>query len=265
LFGAPRKSATGDLGVDSAIATREQQTVKDFFVSYNRADKQWAEWIAWTLEEAGYSVVIQAWDFRPGGNFVLDMQRAAAESEKTIAVLSETYLKSSYTQPEWAAAFTNDPESLKRKMIPIRVKECQPTGMLQSVVYVDLVGVPRAEAKQKVLESLRDRIKPESEPLFPGEANADAEVSSLEASTSTEIVRVIAESKVVPNALSQVQQLRARTLQLRIDALMEDYHAVAQQLNHTNNAAERTRLERQLTTITQEMEKVAADLDALGT
>jgi hypothetical protein len=85
---------------------------KDFFISYNRADKQWAEWIAWTLEEAGYSVVVQAWDFRPGGNFVLDMRRATAESQTTIAVLSESYLKSSYTQPEWAAAFADDPESL---------------------------------------------------------------------------------------------------------------------------------------------------------
>jgi hypothetical protein len=67
---------------DSSEPDLENQTMKDFFVSYNRTDKQWAEWIAWTLEEAGYSVVIQAWDFRPGGNFVLDMQRAAAESQQ---------------------------------------------------------------------------------------------------------------------------------------------------------------------------------------
>ena len=232
---------------------------KDFFVSYNRADKQWAEWIAWTLEEAGYSVAIQAWDFRPGGNFVLDMQRAAAESEKTIAVLSETYLKSSYTQPEWAAAFSNDPESLKRKVIPIRVKECRPTGMLQSLVYVDLVGVPRAEAKLKVLESLRDRIKPESEPLFPGEESIDPA-----ASTPISSVRVITEPKAVPNALSRVQQLRVKTLQERLDVLTEDYNAVAQQRNYTTNAASLNALERQMTTIAQEMEKVEAEIDVLG-
>ncbi|MEY2979684.1 MAG: hypothetical protein RLZZ435_3824, partial [Cyanobacteriota bacterium] len=32
---------------------------RDFFISYNRFDQQWAEWVAWVLEEAGYSVVIQ--------------------------------------------------------------------------------------------------------------------------------------------------------------------------------------------------------------
>ncbi len=54
--------------------------LKSFFISYNRSDKTWAEWIAYTLEEAGYSVVIQAWDFRPGGNFVLEMQKVATDT-----------------------------------------------------------------------------------------------------------------------------------------------------------------------------------------
>ena len=44
-------------------------SAKDFFISYNKADRTWAEWIAWELEAAGYSSVVQAWDFRPGDNF----------------------------------------------------------------------------------------------------------------------------------------------------------------------------------------------------
>jgi phage replication-related protein YjqB (UPF0714/DUF867 family) len=38
----------------------------DFFVSCTGADQAWAEWIASQLEEAGYSTVLQAWDFRLG-------------------------------------------------------------------------------------------------------------------------------------------------------------------------------------------------------
>lgn len=56
--------------------------MKNFFVSYNGKDKAWAEWIAYQLEEAGYTTVIQAWDFQAGGNFVLEMQKATAEAEK---------------------------------------------------------------------------------------------------------------------------------------------------------------------------------------
>ena len=33
----------------------------DFFVSYTQADRGWAEWIAWQLEEDGYRVLLQAW------------------------------------------------------------------------------------------------------------------------------------------------------------------------------------------------------------
>ena len=49
---------------------------RDFFVSFNQADRTWATWIAWVLEEAGYSVWLQDWDFR--GNFVEHMNRAQA-------------------------------------------------------------------------------------------------------------------------------------------------------------------------------------------
>ena len=88
---------------------------KDFFVSYTSADKTWAEWIAWQLEAAGYSVVIQAWDFRPGENFVVEMQTAAAEAERTLLVLSDDYLKSSFGRSEWAAAFAQDPTGAARR------------------------------------------------------------------------------------------------------------------------------------------------------
>ncbi len=65
--------------------------MKDFFISYNQADRQWAEWIGWQLEEEGYSVIIQAWDIRPGSNFVIEMQKAAVEAERTVAVLRRLF------------------------------------------------------------------------------------------------------------------------------------------------------------------------------
>ena len=143
-------------------------SVKDFFISYNRHDRQWAEWIAWTLEEAGYTVVVEVWDFRPGGNFALYMDRAVREAKQTIAVLSEHFLKANYVHPEWAAAFAQDPQGLKRTLIPVRVSECKPEGLQQQLVYVDLVGVPEAEARQWLLDGLKERAKPNQKPSFPG-------------------------------------------------------------------------------------------------
>src|ERR671928_84442 len=97
---------------------------KDFFISYNRADRAWAEWIAWQLEDAGYTTVLQAWDFRPGANFVLEMLQAA-KALRTVAVLSSEYLSALYTQPEWAAAFVQDPTGVRGALLPVRVRQCE--------------------------------------------------------------------------------------------------------------------------------------------
>src|SRR5437870_1925159 len=111
----------------------------DFFISYSSPDKDWAEWTAWQLEEAGYGVIIQAWDFRPGTNFVEGMQRAVTSARRTIAILSPDYLNSTFTQSEWQSAFAADPTGVQGLLIPIRVRECSTEGILRTVVYIDFV------------------------------------------------------------------------------------------------------------------------------
>ncbi|MDX1522489.1 MAG: toll/interleukin-1 receptor domain-containing protein, partial [Anaerolineae bacterium] len=144
--------------------------------SYNSADKHWAEWIAWQLEEAGYTTIIQAWDFRPGGNFVVDMQRAAEEAERTIAVLSQNYLDAIYTQPEWAVAFAQDPTGGQKTLLPVRIQDCHLKGLLSQIVYIDLAGKPEAEARDLLLSGIKTgRAKPDSPPGFPSGGSAAAQ------------------------------------------------------------------------------------------
>jgi tetratricopeptide (TPR) repeat protein len=141
----------------------------DFFISYNKADREWAVSIAYWLEEAGYSTVVQAWDFKPGGNFVLDMHRASMEAERTIAVLSPDYLNALYTQPEWTAAVAADPTGEQGLLLLVRVRECELKGLLRPFVYVDLVGLGEEAAKAAlVAAAARKRAKPTTAPAFPG-------------------------------------------------------------------------------------------------
>lgn len=94
-----------------------QDASKDFFVSYNKADRAWAEWIAWQLEAEGYTTVLQAWDFLPGSNFILGMDQAAQAASRTIALLSPDYFASNFTPSEWAAAFAQDPTGEHGKVL----------------------------------------------------------------------------------------------------------------------------------------------------
>lgn len=105
---------------------------RDFFISYNKDDKSWAKWIAGTLEENGYTTCIQAWDFSPGNNFVLEMQKALKVCKRSIVVLSQSYLNSDYCLPEWAALFIKDPLGQKKSLIPVRVDEKKPEKVFRS-------------------------------------------------------------------------------------------------------------------------------------
>jgi len=149
-------------------------TMTDFFVSYTAADRVWAGWIAWVLEHNGYKVVYQEWDFAAGSNFVLEMQKAAAAADRTIAVLSPDYLSASrFGASEWAAAFSNDPDGMKRRLVPVRVRDCTPAGLLKSIVYIDLVGLDEKAAEERLLDHIKGaRRKPAERPSFPGAAPA---------------------------------------------------------------------------------------------
>jgi hypothetical protein len=145
------------------------RTKIDFFISYTSADEEWAEWISWILEEEGFSVRLQAWDFAAGSNFVLEMQGAAEEASRTIAVLSPAYLKSTFAAPEWAAAFAKDPQGFQRALVPVRVEECEAGGLLKAIVHIDLVGLEEDEARQRLSDRLSGRRgKPSKKPQFPG-------------------------------------------------------------------------------------------------
>jgi tetratricopeptide (TPR) repeat protein len=140
----------------------------DFFVSYTGADQKWAEWIAWQLKSAGYGVTVQAWDFLPGCNFIVEMHKAAEDSDRTLAVLSPAYLAAAYTMPELAAAFADDPNGEERKLVPIRVEDFEPTGLFKSIVYIDLVGKEEDEAVEALLAGLGPGpAESRSKPSFP--------------------------------------------------------------------------------------------------
>src|ERR1039458_4157674 len=141
----------------------------DFFISYTHADRAWAEWIGYVLEEEGFAVIIQAWDFRPGSNFVLEMQSAATAANRTLMVLSPDYVKSQFASPEWAAALAQDPQGLKRKLVPIIVRPCEAHGLLMPIVQISLVDADEATARGLLVNGLNEkRAKPAQRPAFPG-------------------------------------------------------------------------------------------------
>jgi tetratricopeptide (TPR) repeat protein len=142
---------------------------RDFFISYTGADVAWAEWIADTLEQDGHTTLLQAWDFRPGSDFVEQMSQAIQQTKRTIAVLSERYLASVFASAEWHATFAKDPIGQARLLVPVRIQDCEPPGLLRTRVYIDLVGLEEQVAAERLRAALGPgRARPAGRLPFPG-------------------------------------------------------------------------------------------------
>lgn len=152
----------------------------DFFVSYSPADERWAEWIAWTLEGAGYRTMMQKWDFVAGSNFIDFMDRGLRQAAAVIAVLSPKYLESTYGRLEWQAALRSSPLDPDRRLIPVRIEPCELTGLLATVTFLDLLGVGDEQvARVQLLGRVRDALDgraatAQDRPAYPATPGAAA-------------------------------------------------------------------------------------------
>src|SRR6266516_7820509 len=99
------------------------------------------------------------------------MQEASEKANRTIAVLSPTYLNAAYTQPEWVAAFRRDPQGTNGTLVPVMVRDCRQelAGLWPQIVYINLVGLDEQMARNVLLEGINTgRNKPKNSPIFPG-------------------------------------------------------------------------------------------------
>jgi hypothetical protein len=116
--------------------------------------------------------MVQAWDSRPGADFVHMMQEAASGATRTIAVLSPAYFASRFGESEWRAAFAKDPSGEQGLLVPVRVQPCEPSGLWASRVYIDLVDVDEATARKRLLAGVSPRERPAAVAFPSGQVGA---------------------------------------------------------------------------------------------
>jgi hypothetical protein len=76
------------------------------------------------------------------------IEKGLRRSERIMPILSPAYLDASpFATAEWQAAWQSDPNGFARRLVPVRVKPCDPAGLLGAIVYIDLVGLDMAAAR----------------------------------------------------------------------------------------------------------------------
>lgn len=142
----------------------------DFFISYTQADRAWAEWIAWALAEDEHHILARAWDSGPGSNPVQELRAGTRDATRTIAVLSCDYLSSVYGGAEWQAAWAGDPEGVGRKLLAVRVADCDgpDQGTQLPAGRADLFGLSEGTAMTRLRlmasAAIAGRARPQAPP-----------------------------------------------------------------------------------------------------
>ncbi|MGH8877895.1 MAG: TIR domain-containing protein, partial [Stackebrandtia sp.] len=144
----------------------------DFFVSHAGRDQAWAEWVAWHLIDAGYTVELDSWDWAPGENFVTRMGGAVEAANRVVALFSPAYFdEMRYTTQEWTSALVTDGESGHR-LVPVQVEPCVVPRLLSPLLRVELFDVDEGEAARRLIAAARGPARPDGKPVFPGRGRA---------------------------------------------------------------------------------------------
>jgi hypothetical protein len=141
----------------------------DFLVAYHPADHEWADWIARQLEQAGYAVVLHAWEFRAGVDPLLEVQGAVRQARQSLALLSPEGARALEGQPQRVVhllqRLASDPGALRL----VRVRACDPGLLLGSLPVLDLVGKEENDARTALIQGVRAAPAPQGGlPAFPG-------------------------------------------------------------------------------------------------
>ena len=145
----------------------------DFFISHAGRDTAWAEWLAWQLQQTGYTVELDVWDWTPGQDFVARMQTALERADRLLAVCTEAYFASAFGDAELRAAFAQS-AAAEGRIVPVLVEPVTLPALYAPLIRVDVSGLDEEAAAAR----LRGRLaggRPKSAPPFPraGPAPAD--------------------------------------------------------------------------------------------
>jgi HEAT repeat protein len=140
-----------------------------FFISRAGEDSEWAKWIANVIEQAGHTVSLQDFDFKPGHSFIHKMKLALDHADHFIVVLSRHYLAKESTLGELYSGIAADPIGEKRLVIPVRVELCEVPRIIKDLSYIDFVDKDDAKCRKELLDAIRPERIAELV-AFPGRA-----------------------------------------------------------------------------------------------
>lgn len=150
----------------------DKEYAYDVFISYNKADLEFAEKLANRLGKECINarpirVFFDQWDIEPGENVLLKIESAESSSRFIVLIMSPDWLKSNWTTLERVTPVYDDPAGLKGRIIPIMRTLCEPPPSIRILKWLDFTNDSKFERESKKLvariqgRSLREFLVPQ--------------------------------------------------------------------------------------------------------
>ncbi|HYH07983.1 MAG TPA: toll/interleukin-1 receptor domain-containing protein [Thermoanaerobaculia bacterium] len=122
-------------------ATTPAEYPHDVFVSYSHKDKAWVSGVlVKALRDGGLRVLVDEDGFAAGNSSITNMTDGVLQSRRTVAVLTQNWVDSEWSQFEGMLSVQQDPTGARGRLIPILREKCNAPPWLSLRTYVDCVN-----------------------------------------------------------------------------------------------------------------------------
>jgi hypothetical protein len=167
----PKPAAIEPIVVDIGLTKAK---LFDFFLSYSNKNDAFARFVDDVLCKAGYRVFAQWRDMPVGSNFVHEMNKGLARSERLVALLSPDYVASEHAMSELASAYNDDADGSKRKIVPFIIAPVDPPPLFQQIVWRQIFSLSRDDAVRAILTAVGFEGVVTPDKAWPGAQTLDA-------------------------------------------------------------------------------------------
>ena len=141
--------------------TASRSERRDFFLSYAGADREWAIWIATELENAGFTVELDEWDWPPGSDAIEQMNAALERADQVLALWSPNYFDpKSWAGKESSAAMYRAHREQAERLVPVVIEDVEPSPLFAPLVAIRLDGQSEEDARRTLINRLRSPRRP---------------------------------------------------------------------------------------------------------
>lgn len=127
-FNSDKPNQTGKNSNHSTNPNRQQEHLESMltrhvtvFISYNHADRNFAEKLKNELQKHGIKVVIDVEDFQLGDSIEESIAKATRDTDYTILIVSEHSLQSPWIIQEFLRAYEHERVLQKKKFLPVYI------------------------------------------------------------------------------------------------------------------------------------------------